>query len=82
MIATTMFDAFATADLLASDLTSSLATTSERPDIDIKALTSQRVVNWVDWERIDAEERRRGNEMGKVREKMTDTASILQFLDA
>lgn len=76
-----MFDAFATADLLAQDLSLSSPAAIERPDIDIQSLTgSKRVVHWSDWERIDQEERKRGESRGKVREKMTDVGEILDFL--
>jgi hypothetical protein len=76
-----MFDAFATADLLAHDLSLSSPAAIERPDIDIQSLAgSKRVVDWSDWERIDQEERKRGESRGKVREKMTDVGEILDFL--
>lgn len=80
MIATTMFDAFSTADLVAGDL---VASNSEaRPELPIDSLRgSRRVVSWEDWEKLDAEERRRGQERGKVREKMTDVAEMLRILE-
>lgn len=80
MIATTMFDAFSTADLIASDL--SLASTKSRSDLAIEELAGgRRVVRWEDWERIDAEERRRGGVLGKVREKITTVEEMLDFLN-
>jgi adrenodoxin-NADP+ reductase len=81
VIATTMFDAFATADLVASDL-SSHPPTSAAPPLPIEALRgSKQVVSWEDWERIDNEERKRGRASGKVREKMTDVAQMFAFLN-
>lgn len=81
VIATTMFDAFATADLLAHDLASSTPSTVDRPELDWDALVgSKRIVEWRDWERIDQEERQRGERIGKIREKMTDVKEILNFL--
>ncbi|CAG9461570.1 unnamed protein product [Pedinophyceae sp. YPF-701] len=40
-----------------------------------------RVVSWDDWEAIDAEERSRGEEKGKVREKFTSVEEMIAFLD-
>lgn len=75
-----MFDAFMTADIVAADLISS--TTSSRSPLPIEVLAgSKRVVKWSDWERIDTEERRRGVELGKKREKMTNLDSLLKFLN-
>ncbi|KAI5476852.1 NADPH-adrenodoxin reductase Arh1 [Pseudohyphozyma bogoriensis] len=83
VIATTMFDAFTTADLIASDLAtspSSPRSTTQDPPIEKLAGGGGRVVSWKDWERIDDEEKRRGRELGKVREKMTDVKEMLEFL--
>jgi ferredoxin--NADP+ reductase len=40
-----------------------------------------RVVTWADWKRLDALERARGSEVGKVREKVTATAEALAALE-
>lgn len=80
MIATTMFDAFATADLLAADLSSS-PPSEARPELPIEQLRGDRqVVSWEDWEKLDREERRRGQEKGKLREKMTEVKEMLDVL--
>jgi adrenodoxin-NADP+ reductase len=80
VIATTMFDAFAAADLLASDL-SSFPSTSERPPLPIEQLRgSARVVSWEDWEKIDQVEKERGKEKGKLREKITSVREMLEVL--
>lgn len=75
-----MFDAFATADLLAADLSSS-SPSEARPELPIEQLRGGRqVVSWEDWEKLDREERRRGQEKGKLREKMTEVREMLEVL--
>ena len=75
-----MYDAFATADLVASDL-AALATSEARPELPIEKLRGgRRVVSWEDWEKLDREERRRGAEKGKLREKMTEVKEMLEVL--
>ncbi|KAM0752830.1 nucleotide-binding domain-containing protein [Meredithblackwellia eburnea MCA 4105] len=81
VIATTMFNAFATADLIASDLSAlpALQTADPRPKLSIRELEKGgQVVTWRDWEKIDKHERTRGEEMGKVREKITSVAEMLK----
>ncbi|GAA6035352.1 hypothetical protein JCM8097_008828 [Rhodosporidiobolus ruineniae] len=83
VIATTMFDAFAAADLLASDLAalSSSAGGGERPPLPIERLRGgARTVSWEDWERIDRVEKERGREKGKLREKITSVKEMLELL--
>lgn len=76
-----MFDAFATADLVASDLSSSSSSPAERPPLPIEQLRgSARVVSWEDWEKIDAVEKERGREKGKLREKITSVREMLAVL--
>jgi ferredoxin--NADP+ reductase len=41
-----------------------------------------RVVTWADWKRLDALERARGAEVGKVREKLTATTEALAVLES
>jgi adrenodoxin-NADP+ reductase len=75
-----MFDAFATADLLAADLFSS-SPSEARPELPIEQLGGGRqVVSWEDWEKLDREERRRGEGKGKLREKMTGVKEMLEVL--
>lgn len=84
-----MFNAFQTADLVAFDLSSSSTSSFEaKPSVlPIEVLTgavgnvNKRVVAWNDWERIDSEERRRGKQNGKVREKFTKLEEIFEVLD-
>ena len=40
-----------------------------------------RPVSWQDWEKIDAEEIRRGKEKGKEREKCRTVEDMLRILD-
>lgn len=77
VIATTMFDAFSTADIVAADLA---ASSGGRPPPRLDQLSTKKLVSWSDWERIDKEERRRGSELGKPREKMTDVQELLAFV--
>lgn len=81
VIATTMFDAFATADQIAVDLVAQPASSTTKPPIEVSRLAgNRRVVNWKDWERIDEIERQRGKDKGKLREKMTDVQDMLDVL--
>lgn len=75
-----MFDAFSTADLVAGDLIASAE--EQRPALPIEQMRgSKKIVSWEDWEKIDNEERERGRQRGKVREKMTDVGEMLALLD-
>ncbi|KAM0793099.1 hypothetical protein ACM66B_000580 [Microbotryomycetes sp. NB124-2] len=81
VIATTMFDAFATADLVARDIKEQSVATEPRPELNMRDLAKGRkVVNWQDWEAIDQEERRTGQKSNKLREKMTDVGDMLKLL--
>ncbi|BGP12956.1 hypothetical protein JCM10213_006595 [Rhodosporidiobolus nylandii] len=81
VIATTMFDAFAAADLVAADLSSLSSSTGERPPVDMEQLRGNaRVVSWEDWERIDRVEKEHGKEKGKIREKFTSVQAMLDVL--
>jgi adrenodoxin-NADP+ reductase len=82
VIATTMFDAFATADLVAADLSSLPPSHEARPDLPIEELRGDRqIVRWEDWEKLDAVERARGRERGKLREKLIDVKEMLAVLE-
>lgn len=64
---------------MASDL--SQQQSDERPELDLAVLRQQhRLVHWQDWQLIDQEERRRGAERGKEREKMTSLEDMLAIL--
>ncbi|KUJ06253.1 nucleotide-binding domain-containing protein [Mollisia scopiformis] len=89
VIASTMADAFQTADSVAEDWHSHAAFLNS---VDNEALgwdgvkqeaekKGLRRVSWQDWKRIDAEERRRGSAQGKEREKFTKVEDMLAVLD-
>ena len=74
VIATTMEDAFTTAEAIAQDWDGRAST---KPGWDaIGSLLPQRV-DWPSWLRIDAVEKARGIQKGKGREKFTTTEEIL-----
>ncbi|KAH7137094.1 hypothetical protein B0J13DRAFT_70193 [Dactylonectria estremocensis] len=89
VIASTMQDAFITGDAIAADWLSGApfrATSSEhimsgwetvRKDADS---SNGRAVAWDDWRKIDQAERKRGQKVGKKREKFTSTADMLAVL--
>ncbi|KAE8444485.1 hypothetical protein EG329_000469 [Mollisiaceae sp. DMI_Dod_QoI] len=89
VIASTMADAFQTADSIAEDWYSHAPFLNS---VDSKALGWEGVkeeaekrglrrVSWQDWKRIDAEERKRGTVKGKEREKFTKLDDMLAVLD-
>ncbi|KAK8206991.1 hypothetical protein IWZ01DRAFT_438565 [Phyllosticta capitalensis] len=87
VIATTMDDAFATADTIVQDWTQK----AKFIDGDAEgwdALSQEakgkglRTVSWEDWKRIDETERAKGKEMGKERAKFVNTEDMLKVLDA
>lgn len=101
VIASTMTDAFATADAIAADWTAhtsggtaqgppflNSATTSERGSTglgwDGVRLEAEkfgiRPTSWADWEAIDVQERRRGEDKGKLREKFGRVEEMLKVL--
>ncbi len=87
VIASTMQDAFATADAIAEDWASKVPFLNEKTEAvgweGIKqetGLDKAQVVNWEDWRRIDGAERERGRPHGKEREKFTKTAEMLAVL--
>nr|POE85376.1 nadph:adrenodoxin oxidoreductase, mitochondrial [Quercus suber] len=90
VIASTLDDAFTTADIVAKDWADGVpfANAHDRdhppagwsalqPDLQRRGI---RPVTWSDWERIDAEERRRGKSQGRERAKMRRVAEMLEFL--
>lgn len=87
VIASTMTDAFATADAIAQDWSSRAqflcnGTETSAPSgwegvkSEIGA-TSGSVIQWPEWHKIDKAERERGQAAGKEREKFTSTADML-----
>lgn len=101
VIASTMHDAYAVADAILEDYTTSQshqgtsvsgladkalvqAPRKERvPDAlrDAAARGAKQVVEWAAWQRLDEEERRRGKELGKVREKVVSVREMLRIMD-
>lgn len=90
VIASTMADAFATADAITQDWASQLPflggvlADSSRDGWHGVAkesnLTTAKVVRWDDWLRIDEAEKERGRIRGKEREKFTSTSDMLGVL--
>jgi len=92
VIASTMEDAFSSADIVAHDwesgvqfLHSDADTRVDRGWDVIKEKLSKngvRPVTWEDWKRIDAAEQERGKKVGKEREKFRDVEEMLKVLDS
>ncbi|MCJ1434986.1 NADPH-adrenodoxin reductase [Xylographa pallens] len=90
VIATTMDDAFASAEAIVEDWEAGLSlangdvTGPSKRGWDILAadlkIRSRQTVSWEGWRRIDAEERRRGQLRGKEREKITSIPEMLDVL--
>jgi adrenodoxin-NADP+ reductase len=89
VIASTMADAFQTAESIAEDWYShasflnpidskALGWDGVREEAELRGL---RRVSWQDWKKIDAEEKRRGKTKGKKREKFTNVDDMLSVLD-
>lgn len=83
LIGTNRSDAEATVEKLISDLPTLMEKELENADL-VASLKSKgvRVVNTLDWFALDAEEIRRGEEQGKIREKFTRVDDMLEFLDS
>lgn len=89
VIASTLDDAFTTADIIVKDWQKNVKFNEQGPEQkegwnEVKKEVEKRgirSVSWKDWERIDAEEVRRGKEKGKEREKFRSVKDMLQVLD-
>jgi adrenodoxin-NADP+ reductase len=91
VIASTMDDAFHSADIVMRDWEDKVRF-NENGDGDSRggwevvkrevARRGIRSVSWKDWEKIDAVERQRGKEKGKVREKVRGVEEMLRIVDA
>ena len=78
-----MYNAFETAELIASDfgsVASPEGTLPDLPDLQQAGFGDQKVVSWEDWKAIDAEERRQGEKLGKEREKFVTMDDMLKVL--
>ena len=93
VIASTMEDAFATANIIAQDWhdrakflnhdrddggSTGLGWDGVKEEAEKRGL---RRVSWEDWEKIDAAEIQRGKELGKQREKFSSVKEMLEILD-
>ncbi|KAK5118781.1 hypothetical protein LTR85_007987 [Meristemomyces frigidus] len=91
VIASTMDDAFTTADIISKDWQEGVKFARTETEGDSKGgwetiaremkERSLRPVSWQGWEKIDALERARGKEKGKEREKIRSVAEMLKVLD-
>lgn len=91
VIASTMDDAFNSADVIVKDWKDNAKFNelgngearggwkAVKREVEKRGIRS---VSWADWEKIDAEEKRRGSEKGKPREKMRSVKEMLAFLDS
>lgn len=88
VIATTMDDAYATADALVEDMVAgkSFASAGEVTGLGWEALDGKAEelgivrTDWRDWKRIDEVERERGMALGKPREKIYSVSEMLKLL--
>lgn len=89
VIASTMDDAFITGDIIAKDWEKGVkfnegdATKEGGFDVISRTMRGKgiRPVSWADWMKIDAEERNRGKEKGKEREKFKTIEEMMRVLD-
>ncbi|KAF2154396.1 nucleotide-binding domain-containing protein [Myriangium duriaei CBS 260.36] len=89
VIASTMDDAFISADVIQQDWDADVPFIGSREESKAgwEAVKHEadkrdiRSVSWDDWLAIDAEEKRRGGEKGKEREKCRSVAEMLKILD-
>ncbi|KAK9899639.1 nucleotide-binding domain-containing protein [Cystobasidium minutum MCA 4210] len=82
VIATTMYDAFQTAETIITDAAAASSTKSlpDLPRLPDAGFGNKQVVSWSDWKAIDAEERRRGKALGKEREKFVRVDDMLKVV--
>lgn len=91
VIASTMEDAFGTADSIIHDINADLPFLNHdaggstglgwegvKKEVEKRGL---RRTSWADWMRIDRLEREKGKALGKEREKMTNVEEMLKALD-
>lgn len=77
VIATTMEDGFATAELIAEDCAGK---TSTKHGWDAVKSQLPHATNWQDWLKIDAAEREKGKMLGKEREKIQSITEMLNII--
>ncbi|XP_062541548.1 NADPH:adrenodoxin oxidoreductase, mitochondrial-like [Armigeres subalbatus] len=79
VILTTMNNSFGVADLICRDFKNNVIRIKEaKPGLDT---SGKRVVSWMGWKAIDAEECRRGATKGKPREKIVKVDEMLNIAD-
>lgn len=86
VIATTMMDAYSVADVILSDLHSpdqSRTAAEEGADLlaQLKQESTNQVVSFEGWRRIDEEEKQRGQKLGKLREKILTVREMLDIVN-
>lgn len=88
VIASTMQDAFATADSVVEDWDQgTVGKAADGPKLGWEGVRSEaekagcRPVTWSEWRRIDQVEREKGRSSGKPREKLTSVKAMLDVLD-
>ncbi|CAK7271226.1 NADPH-adrenodoxin reductase [Sporothrix epigloea] len=89
VIASTMEDAFTTADAIIGDWESNAPFLGKREEIrdgwdaarSEVDVTGAKVVSWADWQKIDQVEIRKGQQLGKPRNKFTRTEDMLAVLN-
>ncbi|KAI5272578.1 nucleotide-binding domain-containing protein [Aureobasidium subglaciale] len=89
VIASTMQDAFTSADIIAKDWADGVTFIGNNDDSkagwnEVKNEAEKRgirSINWEDWLKIDKEEKRRGQAKGKEREKCHSVQEMLKILD-
>ncbi|KAI4948569.1 hypothetical protein J4E91_005994 [Alternaria rosae] len=92
VIASTMQDAFASADIIAQDWEADVPFLNDTSGDNRSTglgwegikddVTSTRPLSWSDWKKIDEAERARGKSKGKEREKFQSVEEMLKVLDA
>jgi len=81
VIATTMMDAYLTAETIIHDFLDAKNRDQAPSELDTSAVTQgKKAVTWSDWQRIDQAERENGRKLGKEREKFTTTKAMLDVL--
>ncbi|CAO1635972.1 unnamed protein product [Sympodiomycopsis kandeliae] len=90
VIASTMYDAYSVADTLIQDHFSSESPVSQLahehlhtplPDLPSQLVApTKKLVQWKDWQRIDQVERERGQQLGKVREKILSIQEMINVV--
>lgn len=89
VIASTMNDAFATGDAIASDWLTGEAFLQSRSKAagwdgirsEADTVNADKAINWDDWRQIDRVEREKGGSTGKLREKFTSVMQMLSVIN-